>query len=354
MLSVLFLLLFLLVLGALVLIHELGHFLMAKQMGVAVEEFAFGFPPRLWSTKRGETTYSVNAIPLGGYVRLRGEDGEVNDSRSFAGQTPGKRALIVVAGVLMNLVFAWLLLTLWFGAAAIWPPPQAVVVTEVLPNSAASAVGFVAGDIIQSVDAQAASSVAALQSATAAKRGQSVLVVYRHAGHIQTKAVVLHQDSAALGVAVDELGQDEAPDHVWQAPWAAVRAMAIVTWSTLTLLGSLIAGVFVNHQAAATASASVAGPVGIYGILAQMAALGWLYVVRLVGLLSLSLAIFNILPIPALDGGRLLFIGLEKLFRRRVVKVKVEQIAHLAGFALLLLLIGLISARDVLHLVRGS
>lgn len=346
-----FLVLFLFVLGLLVIIHEFGHFLAAKKLGVQVEEFAFGFPPRLWAKAWRGTVYAINAVPLGGYVRLRGESGEVTDKTSFAGQSAGRRAVIAVAGVAMNLLLAWALLTLWFGYATLKLPNGALFVTEVLPGTAAEQAGLKVGDFIMAVDGQHPTETADLQTATKAGAGKTVKIDIRRFGRDELKTVQLGQGDAPLGVAIEKVAADEALPTIWLAPLAALQAMWNVVVTTFIIIGTVLGGLIHASPAARQAATAVSGPIGVYGLLAQMSSLGVWFVLRFVGLFSLSLAIFNLLPIPGLDGGRLLFLAIEGVARRKVVADKVEQLIHLAGFALLLSLVILISVVDIERLL---
>lgn len=358
MLTALFILGFLVVLGLLVFVHEAGHFLLAKRAGVRVEEFAFGFPPKIWSRKKGETVYAIGAIPLGGYVKLAGENDSpsseaAEDPRSFAAKSAGKRALILAGGVTANLVFAWLLLTIWFASAALRPPTGVLFVTAVLPDSAAAKAGLQMGDLIISADGQSVKDAEALKAITQAKQDQPLKFVLRRFGKDRTETVTLGQGDAPLGVGIEKLAEGEQPPSMWLSPWYALKAIYAVAYTTIYMLGTIIGGLFIHRQAAAEAAGQVAGPIGIFGMLSQMMSLGVFWTIRFVGLISLALAVFNLLPIPALDGGRLLFVGIEKLFGRSIKRDKIEQWAHAAGFALLLGLIILISGRDILRLVQG-
>lgn len=353
MITLLFMVIFLLVLGFLVVVHELGHFFAARWCGVTVEEFSFGFPPRIWKHQDGPTTWSIGAIPLGGFVRLRGEEGEVKDETSYAGQTAAKRAFIVSAGVLMNLVLALVLLIVWFTFIAIVPPKDALMITDVMKNSSAEHAGLQAGDLIIAIENQPVADPAQLKQATKNKENQPIDLEIRRFGRNRDKHLTLGSGDAPLGVAIEKLAAAERPDHFYQAPVLAVQAIWNVISTTLSVLGAITVGWVTNHQAAEQASQALSGPIGIYGIVSQMISLGFFFVLRLVALLSLSLAVFNILPIPALDGGRLLFIVLERLFGRRVIREQAEQVAHAVGFAFLLSLIVLISFRDLIKLIKG-
>lgn len=320
--------------------HELGHFLVAKKMGLLVEEFGFGFPPRMFSWKRGETTYSVNWLPFGGFVRIYGEDAadvktDVPPGRSFAAQRAWKRALIVVAGVVMNFMFGWFLLSLIFMIGT----PKALFISQVLPDSPALSAGLKAQDQIQGF-----STAKDFIDYINRNRGKEiVLAVRRGPETLEFKAVPRLKEEAALGVALVESGTERQAfvPAVWNSLKASVGAVVGIVAGFITLFGGLFTG---GHVAA-----DVVGPVGVFGVASQAGQLGILYVVQLVALISLNLTVLNIFPFPALDGGRLLFIILEKI-KGSPLNPKFERAANAAGFALLLALMIAVTVRDVVRL----
>lgn len=336
--------------GLIVFVHELGHFLMAKRSGVKVEEFAFGFPPRLIAKKIGETTYAINAIPLGGYVRMLGENDDNNDARSFSQANKWQRALIIVAGVTANLLLAWILLTIILVLPARYKGSDAVLVAGVLPNSAAKGAGLNAGDMILKINDVAITSPDQLRSATHQFADQSVTIELRRGGQIQNKSAKLVGGDAPLGVSVSSFSlADEENPPLLKAPVVALKSIGRVTVAQLQFIGSLV---LIPFQGASVDAEQVSGPVGIYGILAQFTALGWVYVLFGAAQLSLAVALFNILPIPALDGGRLLFIVMESVFRRKVLSNNIENIVHTVGFVLLIGLFIFVTYNDIVKLIR--
>ena len=371
-------LIFLAVLSVLVVVHELGHFLAARLAKVEVEEFGLGFPPRLvgwfkngrghwravsWrSKKHHHTIFSLNWIPLGGFVRLRGEDGveRPGDQSNFANKTIGQRILIIVAGVVMNIILATVI---FIGGLSIgWPQatdnlgPQAkiinkqVAVMEVIADSPASQVGLQAGDLIVGVNDQPLASIAELRRINQDSAGQPVAYrVNRQEAIIDFKIAPQVMDNSnnqySIGVALAESG---LVTYAWPGViWEGFRLTAFSLRDIAVGFWQLLAGLFQGQNM----SDQVAGPVGIAVLTGQISSLGWIYLLQFVALLSLNLAFINILPLPALDGGRLLFIVIEKI-TGRPTKAKIEAVIHNIGFILLLVLIVFVTFQDVLRLVR--
>ena len=352
---------FVLVLGILVFIHELGHFSVAKWSGMRVDEFAIGFPPRIFGVKRGETTYALNAIPLGGYVKIHGENiqAEDTDPRSFHNKPMFQRIAVMVAGVTMNLLLAVIVLTIAFsvGFSSISQDltaiPGATVVRSqllaatVLPGSTASTTGIQPGDQISSLGTQSIANAKELQVATKQRQAGNQLDTefsFIHQGTLISKPVTLAATGPALGLGLADDQSIRVP--FYRAPAVALKetwSIITVTWEALKGFGSKL---FVHGQL----DKDVSGPVGIYQAAASAAHTGFASVVFLLVALSLNLALLNILPIPALDGGRLFFLLIETIFRKRVVAEHIENLINTAGFALIMLLIVILSIRDIIHL----
>lgn len=349
---------FIIVLGLLVFVHELGHFVMARILGVRVKEFGFGFPPRLWGTQRGGTTYSINWIPLGGFVRLHGEDGEEHDAGSFVAQRAWKRLLILVAGVSMNVVLAAAVFAVGFATGL--PTDMSagtpaggrvrdvqIQIVDVAAGSAASSIGLQPGDGLLTLNGQTITSVEDAQRIAREAGTTNVALAVRRSGKVLQQTVTLAKipdtDITGLGVSLVKVGTVSYP--AYRAVWEGIAAAGTGLWAILQAFGQLI-GKLVQSG---TVGGDVAGPVGIAVLTGQVSRLGFSYLLQFIALLSLNLAIINILPIPALDGGRVLFLLIEKL-RGKPVSRNVEAKIHSTGFAILIALVALITLRDVLKL----
>ncbi|MEY4744771.1 MAG: hypothetical protein RL272_716 [Candidatus Parcubacteria bacterium] len=348
-------LIFTAVLSLLVFVHEFGHFITAKKSGVRVDEFGFGFPPRVAGIKKGDTIYSINWIPLGGFVKIKGESGEYSrDKDSFANKGAMTRGLILTAGVLMNVLLAWFLLS----AGYVFGMPQVVEdvspyarvidpkvqIVQVLKGSPAEQAGIETGDAIVAVGGMAITSPEDIKAYTGTREGQAVSVTVRRKSETLEKqvvpAVIKETGHPGLGVALVKTGLVTYP--LWLAPAQG----AVATWSfTREIVGAffgLIRDLFVRQKV----TVEFSGPVGIAVITSEVAKLGFRYLMQFTALLSLNLAIINILPFPALDGGRVLFLVVEKI-RGRAVGRRLETVAHNIGFALLMLLVLFVTLHDV-------
>ncbi|TAK05349.1 RIP metalloprotease RseP [Patescibacteria group bacterium] len=345
---------FLVVLSVLVFVHEFGHFITAKKLGVRVDEFGFGFPPRAFFVKRGGTVYSLNWIPLGGFVKIKGEMAEEATGRdSFATQSAPRRLVILAAGVVMNMLLAWFLFSvgtmigLTETVDAVHPSAtvrnRAVTVTDVLPDSPAAATGIGYGDNIIAVNGASITEVAALQEMLRGASGEVVLTLKRGQAsrEVRVTPVLLEQTGKpGIGVGLLETGKVSYP--FWYAPVRGAQVTVMNTLAVFQAFGGLIVGLVSGKGV----SADVAGPVGIAVATGEVARLGFIYLLQFTALLSINLAVINILPLPALDGGRVLFLIIEKI-RRKPVDRRIEGIVHQIGFAMLLLLALLVTIQDV-------
>ena len=355
-------LIFIIILSLLVFVHEFGHFSVAKWAGMKVEEFGFGFPPRLFGITRGETTYSVNLIPLGGFVKIFGESGEHrNEPRSFASRSKRKRFLVLAAGVAMNMLLAWVLFVGGFlvglptsidgelpGNATI--VNSSVQMTYVLPDSAADEAGVELGDRVLAINRTSVlNATRARELIGMVAAGESLELTIERDGTSRTLTMApreIEGGQIAIGTQITTVGivRYGPLDDIVQGTGATLG----LTLATINGFGTLI-GRLATGQGV---SADIAGPVGIAAMAGDIADLGWPYLIHFTALLSINLAILNIIPFPALDGGRILFLIIEAA-RRKPVTAAVERGVHGFGFVLLILLVVLITYRDIVGLVSA-
>lgn len=340
---------FIAILAILILIHELGHFIMAKLNGVKVEEFAFGFPPRLFSYKYHGTRYSFNLIPLGGYVNLLGESEEVKTAGSYYSKSVWQKISIIVTGVLMNFILAIVVLAIGFtiGMTPLVTDPTTLVgektsqvmIAQVMPDLPASKIGLEPGNVLQGF-----STAIDLQQFTRSHEGQTVNLAIKADGETRNVEVELAIGEAPLGVSVVSVTQVKQPFYqaIVSATVEVGRSIAVI----FKVLWEILKSIFTTGTTG-EAGAGVVGPVGIYNFTASALKVGWIYILQLLAILSINLGIINILPFPALDGGKVLFLALEGIFRKKIVRQEVENIIHTIGFILLILLLLAITFRDI-------
>lgn len=327
---------------------------MARRAGVWVEEFGFGLPPRLFGKKIGETIYSINALPFGGFVRLHGEqeEGGITDpKRAFLNKSKKVRTSIVIAGVVMNFLLAVIAFAIVYSFTGIPRDMHQIKVVDISANSPAVVAGLVVGDIIKKVDGKDALDVSSFIKNVDAKKGQKVIIETEKGKVTVTPRINPPAGEGPLGIIITSTEIYFPP--VWQRPFYGIYYgfKDAFFWGQTILvgLGGIIAGLFKGHV-----PQDVSGPVGIFAVTTEAAKNGVLTLVNFVGVLSVNLAILNILPLPALDGGRLLFIAIESIIGKKIVP-KVEATVHTIGMIILLLLIFLITIGDVRRLiVTGS
>jgi regulator of sigma E protease len=336
----------LIVLAVLILVHELGHFSTAKLMGVRVEEFGLGFPPRLKSWTRGATVYSLNAIPIGGFVKMLGENGQESEPDSFGAQAPWRRLIILAAGPAMNLILAIIIFFLVFMVGS---PRNTTVLTEVVPASPAASVGLRPGDRIVRVDRTPVRYFDQLQAAMQGHLGERVtLQVTRGSRQFTTRLVPrLHppQGQGAIGV---QLSDTETVSY------GVIKSGELAVQQLPDFLSSLPR---VVQSVSQKGGDGLAGPIGIARVtttaVQREPSNGFGYLLGLVAFLSLNLGVLNLLPVPALDGGRIVFV-LISWIRRGNLDPELETMVHMVGMAALLLLIVLISYHDLVKWVSGG
>jgi len=351
---------FVIILAVLIFVHELGHFLVAKKFGIKVEEFGFGFPPRIWGIKRGGTIYSINWIPFGGFVKLFGEDGgDRSDKNSFVSKKIWQRTSVLLAGATMNVVLAVFLLSLGFMIGLPWSVDDnenvagaKVQITQVSLGSPAELAGVKAGDIILGASSQTGElsnleKVVDLQNFIDKNKGQEILINSKRGQGILTFKLIPRvappANEGAIGVGLARVSEISYPWY--RAIWEAVMTTLSLVWLTVSSLGILIWQLFSHGRVIG----EVTGPVGIYSIAGQATQMGFVYILQLAALLSINLAVINAFPFPALDGGRVLFLLIEKI-KRSPVSERVERTIHSAGFIFLILLMVVIAFRDIVRL----
>jgi regulator of sigma E protease len=351
---------FIIVLAVLIFVHELGHFLVAKKFGIKVEEFGFGFPPRIWGIKKGETVYSVNWIPFGGFVKIFGEDGgDRNDKHSFVSKKIWQRASVLLAGASMNVVLAVLLLSLGFMIGLPWAVEDneniagaKVQITQIAAGSPAELAGIKTGDIVLGASSQgeklsSLDKVIEFQNFIDRNKGEEVLVDLKRGQRVLTFKLTPRANpptgEGAMGVGLARVSRITFPWY--RAIWEGLLTAFDLIWLTLSSLGLLIWQLFSHGRVAG----EVTGPVGIYSITGQAAQMGFVYILQLAALLSINLAVINVFPFPALDGGRVLFLMIEKI-KGSPVSERVERAIHSAGFIFLILLMVVVAFKDIVNL----
>lgn len=336
------------------LIHEAGHFLAAKLIGVKVLEFGFGLPPRLIGFKRGETLYSINALPIGGFVRLFGEE-EANTKdksdldRAFYKKAPLQKIFVIMAGVVMNFVLAVAIISYIF-SQGVFVPTNKVYVEKISKNSPAFTAGLKKGDWIKKIGAREIASTEDLIKYTNQYKGKKVTIVVSRTEKNISKTLKLDViprvnppvGEGALGVSISNL--EFKKYSVFEAPVAGL--VETTKLSILTAQG--VIDIFARLLRFAEIPKEVAGPVGIARLVGQAAQYGFMAVLQLMGMLSLNLAVVNILPFPALDGGRLFFVLIEIITRRKI-NPKFEAVVNTIGLAILIGLIFLVTRNDILR-----
>jgi len=363
-------LVFLLILSILVLIHEAGHFFVAKFFNIKVEEFGVGLPPRAFGIKRGETIYSINWLPIGGFVKLYGEDeagaGKVSlpkeekektqpkdADRAFYSRPVWQRATVVFAGVFMNFVLAVTIVSFLFSVIGVAVPGKDVIVDQVISGAPAQKAGLKKGDTIVSINSIKIQSPDQLVTYTKGHLGEKlILKVKDQKAKTRTVEVTPRKtypsDQGPMGVAISQsVTTKKYP--IWEAPFVGTKEVL----NQSVLIGKGLFTVVSQLVTQGSVPKDVAGPVGIAQLTGMVVGIGLPAVLSFVALLSLNLAIINILPIPALDGGRLFFILIEG-FTGRKVSPRIENYAHTIGMAVLLGLIALITIHDLLRIISGQ
>jgi regulator of sigma E protease len=343
-------LIFLGILAVLILAHELGHFATAKAFGVKVEEFGLGFPPRLFGIKRGETLYSFNAVPLGGFTKMAGEE-DPSIERSLASKGVGAKVVILSAGSIMNLLLPILLFTIAFMVPHNVGTGD-VIVAEVAPESPAAAAGIDTGDTILSLNDEEVRSISDLHIYTQLNLGKEVNLALRHSDEIVEEVQLIPRwkpppGEGAMGVAVS---MPEVTITRQSYPfWEAIPLGVSECIDTFVLFKNEILKWFIGAT-----PVQLTGPVGIAQLTGEVARAGLSPLLLFAGFISINLAIINILPLPALDGGRIVFVLLGWVRRGKRISPKTEGMVHAIGFALLIAAILAITYQDIIRIIAGE
>jgi regulator of sigma E protease len=340
------LLLFVVVAGGLILGHEFGHFVIARMRGVQIEEFGIGFPPRLVKLfEVGGTRITLNLIPFGGFVRPAGEDDPMVPG-GLAASSKVTRTLVLLAGPGTNLLLGFLAFTAAFKFAA--PDLERVQITSILPGSPAAEAGILPGDMVTAVDGEPVTSFESMQQAIAARLGVPVtLGLQRNGQAMELQVTPRAQPPEGEGPIGVLLGNPTKAVGLPEAFLLGGRSTTYQLIETIRLPGRLLRGEVAPDQA------RVSGLKGIYDVLAWASDIDQstrrpFLTLQLVGVISVGLALANLLPIPGLDGGRLLFVVIEALTRRRT-SARVEGFAHAIGFTLLLALMVYVTFQDFVN-----
>lgn len=338
---------FVVILTILILVHELGHFTMARVFGVRVEEFGLGFPPRIKGWRRGDMVYTINAIPLGGFVKMAGENGEDDAPDSFGAKPPWQRFIILAAGPTMNLTLAVLVFFFTFMAGS---PRPITVVTKVVAASPASRAGLRSGDRILALDGRPVRYYDDLVTAIQHHLGQRVTLRIARGSRVFRVSVVPRKHPPAHQGAMGIVLGDVTVVHYGpgQALRMSFQQIGLMVSSVPSVVGGLLTG---------PGRSQVAGPIGIAhlttNVVQSQPKQGWGSLFAFLALLSANLGVLNLLPIPALDGGRIFFVLLSWL-RGRNLNPQVEGLIHMVGMAMLLMLILVVSYNDIAHWISGA
>jgi len=358
---------FLIIIAVLILVHEFGHFIVAKRAGIRVDEFGLGFPPRLWGIKGGETLYSINLIPFGGFVKIFGEDPDEESikgpdaKRSFVNKPKLTQAIVIAAGIAFNVFFGWALFSASFmigvpaSAETAFGRPLIdphVTITTLLKDAPAQKAGLREGDIMKGMSAPGISletvSVPGIQAFIAAHPKEELTLSFERGGKPMSAKVVPSEGivagKPAIGIGMDEIGLLRLPffTAIFEGGKFTFTAIGAIALGFGTLVYDAVRG--------AGDFGGVSGPVGIVGFVGAAAAIGFSNLLSFTGLISINLAVINLIPFPALDGGRLFVILIESI-KRSPLNPKFVNRVNTIGFALLILLMVAVTYSDVMKLL---
>jgi regulator of sigma E protease len=354
-------LIFILILVVLVVVHEFGHFFTAKFFGVYVHEFGIGFPPRAFGKRFGETEYTVNWLPIGGFVRLEGEENP-NSPRSLAAKPRWQRLIVLASGGVVNLILPVLLFAIALSLPHQVPEGRAVI-GQVMQDSPAEEAGLMEGDVIISIGGRDAEHMAEASRLVRLFMGREVDITVRRDGNLITVPVFARwappegQGPTGITISPIAVAPDGSPFTVTRSlpPWEALPQGAIQTWDTLILARNEIISWFRG-----AGGPELAGPVGIAAATGEVARTGETPVgaigplLQLAALLSINLGIINLLPLPMLDGGRIMFVLIEIVRRGKRIAPEREALVHLVGFVMFITLALVITFFDISRIMAGE
>jgi regulator of sigma E protease len=341
---------FILVFTGIILAHELGHFITAKLSGVKVEEFGIGYPPRIFGIKRGETIYSVNWLLIGGFTKMTGEE-DPTAPRSLASKSLGTRALVLSAGAIVNALLPFIL----FSVAYMVPHDVVngqLTVQEVAADSPAAAAGIEAGDIIISFDGKEVSNLSELSRYIELNLGNETGIEYQTPQDTMEPATLPPRGKPPEGQGATGMTLQMENPVVSSESVGFFRSISLGvrdTFETMALYKNAVLSIFAGTQ-----SIQLTGPVGIAQLTGEAAQAGISPLLEFAGFLSLSVAIMNLLPLPALDGGRLVFVFLEWVRRGKRVSPATEGKVHLVGLVSLIALSLVITFQDIVRIISGG
>ena len=360
--------LFLIILAVLVFVHELGHFVSAKIFGIRVDEFAIGFPPKVLGWQRGETKYALNLIPFGGYVKIFGENPDeesiegADSARSFVNAKKWKQIVVLLSGIFMNVVFAWILISISFSLGMLTSVSDSyagkikdasVVVISINTNSPAQKAGLKEGDFITNISSGktslASPTIEQVQKTISDSSGSVDLIIKRGVATSSievTPMVGIADGKKAIGIGMDFAGTLKL--GFFSSFWEGAKLTILETKAVAIGIWKFIAGAFTGEKGLIS---QISGPVGIAGMVGEARNLGASYLFGFIALISINLAVLNVIPFPALDGGRVLFVLIEVIIRKKI-KPAIANWANGIGFALLIGLMIFITYKDILKLIH--
>ena len=369
---------FILVLGALILVHEFSHFIFAKRTGMRVEEFGLGYPPRVigffkennrwrffWGSKEPKTkstVYSLNLIPFGGFNKIYGMESREKKPVSFWSKSIGKRAMVISAGVLGNFLLTVILLSIGYclglpqiveGKVPVEAKEVGIQIILVNRNSPAESAGIKIGDKIlkiktQDSEVKVVKEVKDVQDLIKKNLGQPIIITLKRGNKILEKEVIPRKNppkgQGPIGIALAKTAR--IPYPWYESILKGFENTFLLTGATFEAFFQLLKAAIIKEV---PSGVELTGPIGIGSLIFQMIDLGWIYVLQFTAILSLNLAILNILPFPALDGGRLIFLLIEKI-RKKPVKIEIENLVNQIGFVLLIILMIAVTFKDIQRL----